>query len=409
MPVRPAFARSGRWLAPIAALAVASGFVTVVEPGVAGQAEASACSNSGNGVGLLLPPPFGKPPRPLGPQGALPKYDDGRSKTIAWVTGPKSPNQTYSRHGISGTDIGVAWDNGRGQTLMAFGDTFGDCTAPGRQWRHNVLMRTNDRNYADGLRVQSAGGWAPVMIGALGIDLVELTTIPTAGIAIGGTQYINYMSVRSWGVPGEWATNYSGIAVSRDNGRTWSTSPSTFRLNTGIGVPLPAGQPSAAAGDRNFQQSAYVRGEGPDAGWIFQYGTPNGRSGAAYVARFRPADILNLGAYEYWTGRDWVRNVDAARPVVLRPVSELSVAYSKYLGRYVMLHTTTGVVMRTAPRPQGPWSAPQMLLRKGTVDAYAPMILPHSPALTGAGPELYFNGSRWADYNVLLVRTTVRR
>ncbi|GAC57481.1 hypothetical protein GOHSU_20_00180 [Gordonia hirsuta DSM 44140 = NBRC 16056] len=397
MPTRRATGRPAvrvRSAALIAAVTLTAGLVSITGPGVAGQAGAAACSNSGSGLQTLLPAPLGRPARPHGPQRAMPRYDDGRSKTIAWVTGPKSPNRTYSRHGISGTDIGVAWDNGRGETLMAFGDTFGNCAEAGQQWRHNVLMRTTDRNYADGLTVRSAGGWAPTMIGALGMRFVEVTTIPTAGIAINGKQYINYMSVRAWGVPGEWATNYAGIAVSGDNGRTWQTNPANFRWNI--------------AGNSNFQQSAYVRGTGPDAGWIFQYGTPNGRSGAAHVARFRPADILNLGAYEYWNGHGWVRDVNASRPVVRRPVSELSVAYSQYLRKYVMLHTTSGVVLRTAKRPQGPWSPPRMLLRKGTVDAYAPMILPHSPALTGAGPELYYNGSRWDDYNVLLIRTNLR-
>jgi len=64
--------------------------------------------------------------------------------------------------------------------------------------------------------------------------------------------------------------------------------------------------------------------------------------------------------------------------------------------------------MRTADRPEGPWSLPRNLVRP-TYGIYAPMMLPHSPALLGTGPELYYNGSLWADYNVVLMRTTLRR
>lgn len=47
--------------------------------------------------------------------------------------------------------------------------------------------------------------------------------IPTAGIAVDGVQYLHFMSVRSWGEPGRWRTNYSRIAHSTDGGQTWRT------------------------------------------------------------------------------------------------------------------------------------------------------------------------------------------
>ena len=56
----------------------------------------------------------------------------GTTRTVGWVTGALSQNHTDARFGISGTDLGISWDNGSGQTLMAFGDTYGDCNAPGQ-------------------------------------------------------------------------------------------------------------------------------------------------------------------------------------------------------------------------------------------------------------------------------------
>ena len=89
----------------------------------------------------------------LGTQGPLPIYVTPRARTVSWVTGPRSINSTFNRFTISGTDLGISWDNGSGQTLMAFGDTFGDCNVVGQEWRHNTLMRTRDTKFDDGVSV----------------------------------------------------------------------------------------------------------------------------------------------------------------------------------------------------------------------------------------------------------------
>src|ERR1700694_3045994 len=67
---------------------------------------------------------------------------------VGWVTGPESPNDTIRRFAITGTDLGIMWDNGdpiNHQVLMAFGDTIGYCSVRGRQWRYNTLFRSQDR------------------------------------------------------------------------------------------------------------------------------------------------------------------------------------------------------------------------------------------------------------------------
>ncbi len=64
------------------------------------------------------------------------------------MTGPESPNDTIKRFAITGTDLGIMWDNGdpgNNQVLMAFGDTNGYCSVRGKQWRYNTMFRTNDR------------------------------------------------------------------------------------------------------------------------------------------------------------------------------------------------------------------------------------------------------------------------
>ncbi|MFW0784998.1 DUF4185 domain-containing protein [Gordonia sp. CPCC 206044] len=421
----------------------------------AGLADAAPCSNGGTGSSLLDSGSlstgslgsgsagssgssgWGSSDRPgLGPQGPLPIYLGANTRTVSWVTGPRSPNRTFSRFGISGTDLGISWDNGSGQTLMAFGDTFGNCNVVGQQWRHNVLLRTDDTDLRNGVRVPNgvagdvtsgtviASGqpnYAQELIPSLGISQVEVTTIPTAAMSLpwgaGHRQFINYMSVRSWGAPGHWVTNFSAIAYSDNNGQTWTTDQNTILVNanTPITVGLPFGLPPATANNGKFQQNAYVRGKpgSDEAQYVYQFGTPNGRFGAAFLCRFKPADVLNLADYEYWNGKTWVDDIanmgDLEAAVVPAPVTELSVAWSPYLSKYVMVDGDNEIVLRTADHPQGPWSAPRTLVRPGAVVLYGPMMLPQSPALTGTGKDLYINASRWSDYNVMLLHTDLSK
>lgn len=391
-------------------MALVSSPVASAEPcgGIGGPGSSPLFGSSGSGDG--------KDPR--GPQGPLPVIT-GNTQSVAWVTGPESPNSTYDRLGISGTDLGISWDNGRGQTLMAFGDTFGNCSVSGQQWRSNVLMRSDDKNLADGITIgpaipgdTSSGAvvqaatprFASEVIPSLGLPKVEDTTIPTAAIAIDGVQYMNYMSVREWGAPGRWVTNFSAIAVSNDNGQTWATSPSTIRVNAGVTIP---GIEQVEESNGKYQMNAYARGQD---GYIYQFGTPNGRFGAAFVSRVSPENILDLTKYEYSTqdpAKPWSTNVADSVSAVKEPVGELSVSWNDYLGRYVMLYGNEidkTILARTADKPEGPWSAPTTLLdaRQSSGGIYAPYIHPIT-----SGKDLYFTASRWSDYNVLLLRTNL--
>ncbi|GAA1461672.1 DUF4185 domain-containing protein [Williamsia maris] len=391
--------------------------------GVSAPASAAPCGNRGIfGSSLAFGSSLGGLLGRRSDQKPLPRVPTGNTRTVGWVTGALSQNHTDTRFGISGTDLGISWDNGSGQTLMAFGDTYGDCNAPGQQWRHNTILRTSDTTPGDGVGIPS-GVPGNVRSGASvssstprrasesvpspGIPGVAITTIPTAGIAINGIQFMNYMSVRSWGDAGRWVTNYSAVAVSRDNGQTWTTAQSTVRPNL---ISPSAGAKVVDDSNGKFQQSAYLTGRD---GFIYQYGTPNGRFGAAFVTRFRPADILDLKKYEYFTGdkaRPWSPDQTRSKAIVREPVGEMSVAWNAYLGRYLMLAGNNGngsLALRTATAPEGPWSAPTTLLNSRQLSGvYAPYIYAGSPK---GGQYLYFTASRWQDYNVMMLRTDLTR
>lgn len=294
------------------------------------------------------------------------------------------------------------------------------------------------------------------------------TMIPTSAIAIenpdadgGYRQYATVMSIRTWDNPGSWTTNYSAIAFSDDGGKTWTVDRDTVRSSGWF----RAG-PAYVPGDEHFQQNALVMSDDPTDPYVYVYGTPSGRQGSAYVARVQKDQIGNLDAYEYWSGEDssgagqWVTgDPSAAAPVFgssstdFLPtlykvadfftlglftkiangiwvgglptngnVSEMSVQYNEYLGKYVVLYTDGGnnVVMRVSDSPQGEWSDTTTLVNNNLTSntgMYAPMIHPMSGTgyfdkvdangnvVQDNSQYLYYNLSDWGAYNVRLMQT----
>ncbi|BBY16075.1 hypothetical protein MLIT_16670 [Mycolicibacterium litorale] len=369
-----------------------------------------------------------------------------------WVTG-KVPNN----FGISGTDLGIMWDGGirLGERFVhvAFGDTFANANMTG-DWRSNVLLVSTDHNLGNGLQlVQTgyAGRFIGPFSGRLGLFGSEVTQIPTSGIQIDGRQFVNFMSVKSWDTPGRWTTNYSAISVYDPATDKWVLAPSTIRSagwfrSTTRYVP----------GSQNFQQSAYVLQPEDQVGedgirYLYAFGTPSGRAGSAYLSRVAEGSVTDLSKYEYWNGDRWVANRPAAAAPIIGDstrsaglfgfvvdwandpnvlggylgglfgaktggnVSEMSVQYNEYLGKYVVLYGdgNNDIRLRTADTPEGPWSAPVTIATsKQYPGLYAPMIHPWS----GTGDlrdsnnqpdlnNLYWNMSLWGDYNVVLMQT----
>jgi hypothetical protein len=394
------------------------------------------------------------------------------TRFVNWVTGDyyNTGNtaldwpDTLTRFGVSGTDVGVMWDNGmvddpstpynEHQVLMAFGDTFGLRSVPGEDWRFNVLMRSADTDLTDGIDVPDGEFGNGNMFGGMplwdvppgrpyenyarriinpealppgasaGITLIPTAgmSLPTPGTRFGVTQYINFMSVTNWGAPGSWTTNFSGIAYSVDNGENWKVAPTSIRYN------------DPWSGNANFQQGAFVR---PGDGYVYSYGTPNGRQGAAYVSRVLEKDILDVTKYDYYskgtaggwfgwgaTPAGWQRNNPAAATPVFgqdqgacgvanagNQVSEMSVQYNKQLKKYVTLYGDqfNNIVMRTSDTPQGTWSTAKVLIGQQPGGIYAPMMHPWSSSTMGTGNDLYWNLSWWGEYNVGLMRTDLTK
>jgi hypothetical protein len=331
------------------------------------------------------------------------------------VTGAGNLNNTISRFGIGGTDLGIMWDNGieddpttavdEHQVLIAFGDTFSNAN-PVRTgvWRFNTLFRSPDDALTNGLYVPNGvpfdvfsgspmerPNWADPILPSPGQPVhppyavgPEVTIIPTAGVsapfnnAYGARQYMSFMSIRSWDTPGRWTTNYSGVAYSDDNGQTWRIAPTSVRTAAVGRATVPF-----VSGNQNFQQGAFLTPPAgspeADQGWVYSYGTPSGRAGTVYLSRVQRDQILDTAKYQYWNGTGWTANTpSAAKPLLpgkttsffgffksttYPSVSEMSVQYNPYLKKYVMMYgdSSNNIVMRTATSPEGTWSAPSMV------------------------------------------------
>ncbi|WP_031464409.1 DUF4185 domain-containing protein [Sciscionella sediminilitoris] len=312
------------------------------------------------------------------------------TKQVAKVTGADSINRTDTRFGIHATDLGILWAGGDGRLRVLFGDTYGagwcgDGAGPEHaDWRSNVLAYAGSGSLEEGLRLEEAvtredGRAAQVLPSVPG----ELTVIPNSGIALGDRDFVHYMSIRQWGEPGTWQTNHAGIAVSADGARTW------IRPDTAV-------WPNTAAFDQKFQIGAFAYA----AGYVYLFGTSNGRFSDAFLARVPEAEILDTGAYEYRTANGWSGQDTAAVGVIPGPIGELSVGYNDFLGAWVALHLDehrAAIVLRTAPELDGPWSAGTVLVSGADYPAlYGGYLHPGSLG----GPELHYLISQWRPYNV---------
>lgn len=84
------------------------------------------------------------------------------------------------------------------------------------------------------------------------------------------------------------------------------------------------------------------------------------------LAKVALDEILNRDAWSFYAGNNiWVADVGAATPV-FNGADIMSVSYNAYLERYVAVYSEplgVNVVMRTAKRPEGPWTAAKRLFR----------------------------------------------
>jgi hypothetical protein len=133
-----------------------------------------------------------------------------------------------------------------------------------------------------------------------------------------------------------------------------------------------------------------------DGGFLYIYGFDEPRHDA-YLVRLREAAAARgrLSDWEWWCGpsRGWMPRHDiegAPLPVFTGGSTEMSVQYNRGNGRYVEVESVgfgaTDLAIRTAARPEGPWTPPAKVYRPAESDGADPFVYAGKahPELVGA-------------------------
>ncbi len=288
---------------------------------------------------------------------------------IGYITGPDSLNfDLLQDAGVGGCDLGIPVTVGD-DVILLFGDSFSGVGSMTGFWFSNYITKTNDYNLYDGLTFSSVvtnqTGYAmPFAQGAHNKNESdeessnaerEVTKIPTGGITIGDYVYVFYMSVRFWGVAGEWLVTYNQVLKAPiDDLTNFEEVPGLVWTDTEA---------------YNFGQIFPI--EDPHSDYIYLYSIPGGRSGGTVLSRVLKENFENKADYEYYVGDDtWLQgsaglaSLQANPYYIISPAcSELSVMYNEYLGKWMIVYLNGGnIIFQTATDPTGTWSSPQVIV-----------------------------------------------
>ncbi len=94
--------------------------------------------------------------------------------------------------------------------------------------------------------------------------------------------------------------------------------------------------------------------------YIYGCGIPtNSADKQCRLARVDPANVLNRSAWNFYAGNgNWSSQLDDAISVI-PDANILTISWNDYLQQYVAIYSqllSNNVMIRTAPRPEGPWS-----------------------------------------------------
>jgi hypothetical protein len=170
------------------------------------------------------------------------------------------------------------------------------------------------------------------------------------------------------------------------------------RGDTAAQRPLdPSGAPLLlfAENEPNFLRAVRVEEDSQSNAYLYAVANRQGCRVDILLARVDLGEVFDRDAYRFWTGEGWSPSLEDAVPVLRQILGGIgSVTWNDHLGGFLSAFNDicTGgseLILRTAPRPEGPWSEPfaiDLTSLGATADAYAGQI--HSAL--GSGRELVF-------------------
>jgi hypothetical protein len=345
-------------------------------------------------------------------------------------------NLTWSRYKLAGTDLGVPFRH-KDKTYLLFGDTVGLRGG-------DAIAYTTDTTPEDGIEltfIHDNIAYKPAKIPGISQGAFE---VPMEGVSIGGRMYI-YHTTGSIGVEemfkeGEQAKmGRSVVAVSDDDGQTF-TYLYDFSSNHFINV-------SVVEVDKADLSAAFAAGSSKV---LVIFGSGSYRRSDVRLA-VQPSDqIGSRSSIRYFAGLDssgrptLSSNEDDAQALFSQPVvGELSVTYNRFISKWIMLYnsfmpTSRGINMRTADKPWGPWSEPQIIFHPWDDNGYCHFMhagFPHEKCDEVSDPQrekewggeygpyqfedlavgsdtsttIYFTMSTWNPYTVVLMKAALQK
>ncbi len=345
-------------------------------------------------------------------------YDRERQKPTA--------NRTETRYKLHSTDLGVPFHH-KGRTYLLFGDTFGPP-------RGDAIAYTTSLTPEEGIDLtflhNETGTYRPVQIPGISQGDFE---VPMAGTSVGARMYVYHTTDHSETV----AMGRSVVAVSEDDG-------STFRYLYDLSTHHFINVSVVQVKDGAWKGLPCAKGTG-----LLFFGSGKYRQSSIRLA-FQPAEqIGSRESIRYFAGLDatggptWSMQESDAQPFFdSQCVGELSVTYNRFLRKWILLYNShvgqRGILLRTADKPWGPWSEPQILFdpaadkgfghfmhaswkveKRDSVhdpgqenlwgDAYGPYQFPDFAKGSASAATIYFTMSTWNPYTVVLMKATLKR
>ena len=336
-------------------------------------------------------------------------------------------NQTESRYGIVGTDLGNSFEHD-GKVYFLFGDN------AARGARDPIgYSESTDPDSPLRLDFLSARPGSFVPVGSPGISMGPFE-VPVAGLSLGGTMYV----VVSTNHSPDRSTDRSVLLRFDATTRSFSAGRELSQLPNGRFIKMTL---------RLVPQG--LAGLPTDAPHVLIFGSGEYRRSNAYLAAVPAQSFVSGENTRYFAGLDgpaprWADREDAAVPIVAHPtIGDLSVIYVPRLGLWLMTYDSRdprGVLLRYAALPWGPWSEPLLLFtlvrdqalgsfvhdpRQRPDDglagpvaghddpalvtggAYAPYLIERFTQLQESALTLHYLLSTWNPYVVVRMRSTL--
>lgn len=331
-------------------------------------------------------------------------------------------NQTGSRYGVFGTDLGFSFPYGD-RLYFLFGDTVGLHAG-------DSVAYSSDADPEDCLQLQfvmgSDGRYLPPKVPGISLGPFE---VPTGAISAGEKMYVFFSTDHTE----EKVMGRSVLARSDDGAKSFKL---LYDVSTDKFINI----------DPMIVDNVVLPGLPKSSGQgVLLWGTGNYRRSNPYLAYVSLSSLEDRGAWRFYAGIDsstglprWSEREGDATALFDHPcLGELSVAWEAGLGKWLMLYNCAlprGITMRSADTPWGSWSDGEVIFQPwddggycrfmhvaydsqncdsvqdpGRDDEwageYGPYMIPSLARSRDGMTTVYFVMSVWNPYAVMLMKT----